>query len=149
FNIGTNGSVTSISAVHGTVNYTGNTNPITFDLEGNASTGITGGWTGITVLVGSGTGTNDTVTGTNDTYNLTGSNAGNNGIGSWTNVGSLADPAPRSSNLLTSATDGSAASITAFRGTVNYTGYTGLITFNLEGGTTTGITGGWTGITVL
>jgi hypothetical protein len=142
FNMGTNGSVTSISAVGGSVNYGSYASAVSFDLGGGASTGITGSWSGITGLTGNGS---TTVKGAGQTYNLTNPNAGNNGTVFWTSVQNLTDSGAGDFKF------GSGASVSgnikAVGGTIDYGSFGAAVTFNLGGSNTTGIGGTWTGIT--
>jgi filamentous hemagglutinin family protein len=124
-NGGSNGSVLgTISAVNGTVDYTGYGSAPTFDLNGGASTGM-GGWTGITTVTGRGT-PDGTIAGTGRTYNLTGANAGNSGAVSWTLFGQIAD-------------NGTGTITTTGGQTYNLTGVN-------SGNVTTLLPGGFTGI---
>ena len=91
FMIGSTGSITgNISAVDGSLNYSGGTGPATVNLKAKTGTGIGGTWSGITALTGSG-GSSDTIGGANTTYNLTAANAGNSGGVSWTSFEKIAD----------------------------------------------------------
>jgi hypothetical protein len=91
FNMGTGGSLSgSVTASAGSVTYASYATGVTFRLNGAASTGL-GGWSGITSVIGSAN--NDTVVGTGQTYAITGPNAGNNGIVTWTSFENLTDTA--------------------------------------------------------
>ncbi|MDD2897939.1 MAG: filamentous hemagglutinin N-terminal domain-containing protein, partial [Desulfuromonadaceae bacterium] len=82
----------SITAVGGTLDYSaGSAGPVTFNLSGSngATTGIGGGWSGITTVTGSGG--SDTISGTGKTYTLSGANAGSSGGVSWTSFEKIAD----------------------------------------------------------
>ena len=141
---GSDGSVTgAVAASGGTLNYTGFTTAVSFNVNGTA-TGIGAGWTGITTLVGNAATT--TVTGGSGlTYNLTGLNAGNEGAISWTSVQNLTDSGAATFNLHSGANGSVSGALTAVGGTMNYAGYTTAVTFNV-GGTATGV-GSWNGIT--
>src|SRR5579872_5832703 len=147
---GANGSVTgNLIATGGTVDYTGYTAAVTFNLGGGASTGM-GGWSGITTVTGSAAnGVNaDTITGSGQTYNLTGANTGNNGTVFWSVFQNLTDSGAGVFKMHSGANGSVAGNLSAVGGTVDYTGYTAAVTFGL-GGTGTGIGGTWTGITTV
>src|SRR5579872_2427140 len=147
---GANGSVAgNLSAVGGTVDYTGYTAAVTFGL-GGTGTGIGGTWTGITTVTGSAAnGVNaDTITGSGQTYNLTGANTGNNGTVFWSVFQNLTDSGAGVFKMHSGANGSVAGNLSAVGGTVDYTGYTAAVTFNLGGGASTGM-GGWSGITTL
>ena len=89
FNMGTSGSLSgTISAASGSINYASHAGPVTFNLNGGASTGMAS-WNGITNVAGS-TG-NDAITGMSQTYTVTGSNAGSNGTVTWNSFENLTD----------------------------------------------------------
>src|SRR5260221_3693286 len=77
----------------GTIDYTGYTGAITYELAGtaNQTTGITGTWTGVITATGSATTTTNTIKGANKTYTLSALDAGSDGVVSWTNFGKLSD----------------------------------------------------------
>jgi len=127
------------------------TSAVTFDIGATTSTGIGGTWTGVTSVTGkaSNAATN-TIANSNGTYNLTGSNAGNDGTVFWTNFGALTDSGAGTLVMHSGANGSLAGNVNlGGTGTIDYTGYTGAITFELAGtaNQTTGITGTWTGVT--
>ena len=126
FNMGSGGSVSGIldGGLNGTLNYSGYTNPVTFNLAGTGSSGIGTSWSHITSVVGSSN--NDTVSGSGTTYNLTGANAGNSSGIAWTSFEKIAD-----STAGTVATTG---------------GRTYTLTGANSGNVTTLLPGGYTGI---
>jgi filamentous hemagglutinin family protein len=190
FTIGATGSVSgSITAAGGTLDYTGHTGAVTFDLANGwgETTGVGTTWSGITTVTGSSN--SDTVKGSGATYNLTSANAGNNGTTNWTSfelvtdtgsgtisttggqtynltgtgVGSVTTLLPAGftgiANLIdsgagtfkTGAAGSVSGSITAVGGTLDYTGHTGAVTFDLANGSgeTTGVGTTWSGITTV
>src|SRR5260221_8967283 len=82
----------NVDMAGGTIDYTGYTTAITFELAGtaNQSTGITGTWANIATATGA-TASTSTIKSANDTYNLTALNVGNNGVVSWTKFGKISD----------------------------------------------------------
>jgi hypothetical protein len=89
FNMGTSGSVSgNLTGVGGMVNYGSYATPVTFNLNGGASTGMAG-WSGITSVTGSAG--SDSITGSGQTYTITGLNNGNNGTVFWTSFENLTD----------------------------------------------------------
>ncbi|NTV49375.1 MAG: filamentous hemagglutinin N-terminal domain-containing protein [Geobacteraceae bacterium] len=150
FNFGAAGSVAgNISAVGGTLDYSGHTTAVNVNLAGSpgSSTGIGGTWSGITSVTGSAN-SGDTVTGATQTYTLdnTLANKGSNGTVTWTAMENLTDTGSGTFNM------GSGGRVTGsinggVGGNINYSSYTNPVTFNL-GGTagTTGIGGSWSNI---
>ncbi len=188
FKTGAAGSVSgSITSVGGTLDYTGHTGAVTFDLANGSgeTTGVGKTWNGITSVIGSSN--NDTVKGSGATYNLTAANEGNSGTISWksleqvtdTGTGTISTTGGQTYNLTgagigsvttllpngftgiahlndagagiykTGAAGSVSGSITSVGGTLDYTGHTGAVTFDLANGlgVTTGIGTTWNGIT--
>jgi hypothetical protein len=127
---GTGGSVTGV---------TGN-----FDLgtQVSAATGIDYSGFNLTTLAGSGAGAR--IVGANQTYNITGTDVGNNGTLNWTSFGNLSDSGTGTFVFADGAgVSGMLTSVGA--GTLDYSAYTTPVNVGL-GGAATG-TGGWSGIT--
>ena len=150
---GADGSVSgTISATGGKLNYAGYDSAVTFGLNGTADG--TGGWSGITNVIGSSS--SDTISGTGATYNLKAPDAGNgkapdagNGNGvSWTSFENLHDT---TAGIFRFNSDGAVSgSITAVGGTLDYSaGIAGPVTVDLTVGTGTNIGNSWNGITTI
>ncbi|MBU6246143.1 MAG: filamentous hemagglutinin N-terminal domain-containing protein [Xanthomonadaceae bacterium] len=118
---------------------------VNFDLAGGSgtTTGIGGSWSGVTSVAGSAA--SDTVTGSNQTYTLTGANAGNNGTVSWTSFENIDDATAGTVAFHTGSSLG--GNVTAK--TLDYGSYGSAVNFDLSAGsgTTTGISGSWSGVT--
>jgi hypothetical protein len=148
FNMGTAGSVSgNLSASNGSVNYASYAAPVTFNLNGGASTGMAG-WSGIAAVTGS-TGS-DTITGSGQTYTITGANAANNGALSWTSIENLTDlstgtlRATSATWTLNGSNTGSVTNLSAFAGMGNLTDL-GTGTFNMHGSGNGSISGNLNG----
>ncbi len=129
------GNTDTISGLNQTYNLTG------LDQGDNGAVS----WTSFENVSDTGVGTIATTGG--QTYNLTGLDQGNiTGIlsGTFTGIGHLTDTGAATFNM---GTNGSVTTVSAVGGSVDYTNYGVGVTFNLGGGASTGITGGWTGIT--
>src|SRR5260221_927690 len=132
----------NIGVAGGTIDYTGYTAAITFELAGtaNQSTGITGAWANIAATTGA-TASTSTIKSANDTYNLTALNVGDNGVVSWTKFGKISDTGTGTINAtnqtyaLTGANQGTAAGVLAstFTGIGNITD-AGTGTLNMHSG---------------
>ncbi len=127
---GTGGSVTGVTG--------------SFDLgtKVSSASGIDYSGFNLTTLAGSGAGA--TIAGSNQTYNLTGTDAGNNGTLSWTSFGNLSDSGA-GTFMFANGAGVSGMLTSAAAGTLDYSAYTTAVNVDL-GGTATG-TGGWSGIT--
>jgi len=127
---GTGGSVTGVTG--------------SFDLgtQVSGASGIDYSGFNLATLAGSGAGA--TIAGSNQTYNLTGTDAGNNGTLNWTSFGSLSDSGA-GTFVFANGAGVSGMLTSAAAGTLDYSAYTTAVNVNL-GGTATG-TGGWSGIT--
>ncbi|MBV5340433.1 MAG: filamentous hemagglutinin N-terminal domain-containing protein [Deltaproteobacteria bacterium] len=91
FKFGTAGGISgNITALGGTLDYTGRTIAVNTNLADNTGTGIGGTWSGITAVTGSSS-NDDTISGTSQTYNLTQPNGGNSDGVSWTSFEKIAD----------------------------------------------------------
>ena len=124
-----------------TLDYSGYSTAVSFNLAGASSTGIVGTWSGVNMLTGSSHA--DTVTGSGQTYNLTGTNAGSSNGVSWTSFENLSDSA--AGNFVFA--DGASVNGTLSgggAGTLDYSAYTTAVNVGL-GGTATGAAG-WSGI---
>jgi hypothetical protein len=152
FRFGTAGGVTgSISAVNGTLDYSGHTAAVSVNLAGTGTTGISSGWSGITSIIGSATAT-DTITGANQIYTLDNAtaNKGSNGTVTWSAMENLTDTGSGTFNMGTGGSvSGNINGGTS--GTLNYDSYAGNVTLNLAGSaaSTTGIGGTWSKITTV
>ncbi len=153
FKFGAAGSVTgNITAVGGTLDYTGHATAAHVTLSGNAgtTTGIGGTWSGITSVTGSAN-TGDLITGASQTYTLdnTLANKGSNGVVTWTGIENLTDAGTGTFNMgsggrVSGNLDGGA------NGTLDYSNYTAPVTLNLAATTgTTGIGGAWSHISTV
>jgi filamentous hemagglutinin family protein len=135
FTIGATGSVSgSITAAGGTLDYTGHTGAVTFDLANGwgETTGVGTTWSGITTVTGSSN--SDTVKGGAVTFamdDVTGNAGSSSGI-SWTSFENLLSSGAGS--FKTGAAGSVSGSITAVGGTLDYTGHSGAVTFDLANG---------------
>jgi filamentous hemagglutinin family protein len=149
FNMGTGGSVTGNldGGSGGTLNYGSYGSPVTLNLAGTGTTGITTGtWSHIGIVTGNSS-TSNTVTGLNKSYTLDNSfaNKGSSGGVTWTDFRNLTDTGTGTFNMgtggsITGSLDGGSG------GTLNYGSYTNPVTLNLAGTGTTGIGSAWSHI---
>jgi hypothetical protein len=152
FITGAAGSVSgSITAVGGTLDYTGHTGAVTFDLANGSgeTTGVGATWNGITTVTGSSS--SDTMKGGAVTFAMdavTGDAGNSSGI-SWTSFENLHSSG--AGIFATGAAGSVSGSIAAVGGTLDYTGHTGAVTFDLANGSgeTTGVGATWSGITTV
>ena len=127
---GTGGSVTGVTG--------------SFNLGTKVSSASTIDYSGFNLATLAGSGAGATIAGSNQTYNLTGTDAGNNGTLSWTSFGNLSDSGA-GTFVFANGAGVSGMLTSAAAGTLDYSAYTTAVNVNL-GGTATG-TGGWSGIT--
>lgn len=151
FNMGSSGIITGNinGGTGGTLDFSSYTSPVTLDLGGSGTTGISGTWSGIATVKGN-TANSNMVTGLNRTYTLNNStaNKGSDGTVTWTAFKNITDTGSGTFNM------GTGGSITGdlnggTDGTLNYGSYGNNVVLNLSGTGTTGIGGGWSGITTV